>query len=331
MSKNASDTTNYPNGVTSWGAPVSGMPVILGASGSGTIWFVSADRGSDGNSGLTMDSAFLTIEKAYDMASSGDTIALSTNATHNLTTGLAITKSRINFVGLDFPGRLIQQGAKVQVTGNVDIAYVIKDTGTRNSFTNIKFIQSSTNANALNVFQGGGEGTLFNNCSFVFGVVDNLDLTTSSEFLAGTDSATFSNCVFGADTLLTSGARTVFKVDIVNTAEFKSNILENCKFFISSSEAGANFVGVAATGDILFSNLFNNCQMVASIDSAGGVALTRAVISPNGMSKGTLYFSNCAAFGVTNFGTNGTNNDNIQTYGPASTGTDLVGLAPTAT
>lgn len=328
-----SSYTNFPNGVTSFGVPLSGsLPLVLGSTGVGTYYFVDPTNGSDGNPGTSPDMALATIEEAYDLAVSGDTIVLSTNATHNLTAGLTVSKSRINFIGADFFGRQVQQGAKVQLGGALTDAFVIKVTGVRNSFNNIKFIQGSTAATALNVLQEGGEGSLYNNCSFVFGVASNLDLTTASEVLAGSDSATYNNCVFGADTLLTSAARTVFLIDqVTSSQEFKSNILTRCKFIISSSEAGAQFVSMAANGDVLFTNLFEDCTFMASVDSAGGVALTKAVSTANGTVKGTLNFAYPRAFNVTNFGTNGTNNDNLQVVAPLVSNTDLVGVAPIAT
>ena len=104
-----------------------------------------------------------------------DIIVLNAQSSYSLTTGIDWTKSRIHTIGMDGGNRLVQQGTKIQVTGAVDTAYVVKNTGVRNSWVNIKFIQSSTHASALTVFQDGGEGALYKNCSFVFGVVDNLD------------------------------------------------------------------------------------------------------------------------------------------------------------
>ena len=278
---------------------------------------------------------YTSLATAYAATESNnnDVLLLDANSSHVLTTGLAVTNNRVNFIGMDGGDRFLQQGAKVQTTDAAAVAYTMKNTGTRNSFRNIKFIMNDTDAAALNVVQDGSEGALYKNCSFVFGVADNLGGTTAHEFLAGTDSATFIDCTFGNDTLLTSAARSVFEIDQVTASqEFKSNILRNCYFQISSSSASAYFVGLAAAGDILFTNTFDRCNFMASIDSAGGIALTLAVKTPNGTTKGTLYFSNCAAFGVTNFGTNGTNNDNLQVYGANNaSGTDFVGLAPVAT
>lgn len=275
-----------------------------------------------------------TIEEAISSANSNnnDIILLDGDTTHSLSAGIALTKNRLNFIGMDGGDRLQQQGAKIQLATAATTAYVLKNTGVRNSFRNIKFIQAATAATGLNVLQDGSEGSLYKNCSFVFGVADNLDLTTAHELLIGSDSATFLDCTFGSDTLLTSAARSVFHIDQVTTSqEFKSNIIRRCNFIISSSEAGAQFVKMDAAGDVLFTNLFDDCTFQASVDSAGGVALTRAVSTANGLVKGTLNFAYPRAFNVTDFGTNGTNNDNLQVVAPLVANTDIVGVAPIAT
>lgn len=277
---------------------------------------------------------FESYESAYAACTTNanDIIVLNGQSTYNMATvGLAFTKSRIHTIGMDGGHRLVQQGTKIQVTGAVDTAYVIKDTGVRNSFINIKFIQGSTHANALTVFQGGGEGTLFKNCSFVFGVVNNLDETTAHEFLAGTDSATFLNCTFGADTLLTSAARSVFHIDQVNGFEFKSNILRDCIFIISSSSSTATFIRLDAVGDILFTNLFERCSFVASVDSAGGAAIAEAVQTGTGTVKGTLNFAFPSVFNVTDFATaTSGRNANVQYVAPVSAAASTEGKQPTA-
>lgn len=326
--------TNYPNGVSSFGVPLTGqIPMVLGVSGVGNIYFVDATNGSDGNNGKSPQKAFATAEVAYAAAASGDTIALSTSATHSIALGINHTKSRINWVGLDFGGRQVQQGAKIQLATASASAYVLKNTGVRNSFTNIKFIQAATAATALHVLEDGSEGSLYQNCSFVFGVNSNIDLTTAHEVVAGSDSATFLNCTFGADTLLTTANRSVFHIDQVTTSqEFKSNILENCNFIISSSETLATFVRLDAVGDILFTNLFKNCTFIASVDSAGGVALAEASQTGTSTVKGVLCYVNPAVFNCTDFSTaTGGRNAATQVVATTSTaGTAGVGVTPTA-
>lgn len=278
---------------------------------------------------------YRTLAAAYTAVTSNanDVILLSAHTTHAVTAGIAWTKNRVHVIGMDGGGRLVQQGAKVELSGAVDSAYILKNTGVRNSFRNIKFIQSSTHANALHVLEEGGEGNLYENCTFTFGVVDNLDLTTAHEVVAGSDSATYLNCNFGTETLLTSANRSVFHIDQVTPSqEFKSNILRGCTFLLSSSETLATFVRLDAVGDILFSNLFDRCNFVASVDSAGGVALAEAVQTGTGTVKGVLCFSHPAAFNVTDFSTaTGGRNAAIQLVGVVTTaGTGGIGVQPTA-
>jgi hypothetical protein len=277
---------------------------------------------------------FSTLELAYAAATTNanDVIFLSANSTHSLSAGIAWAKNRIHVIGLDGGDRLIQQGAKVQNIVTDATAYVIKVTGVRNSFRNVKFIQISTVATALHVLEEGGEGNLYKNCSFTFGVADNLDLTTANEVVAGSDSATFISCEFGTETLLTSGVRSVFKIDqVTSSQEFKSNRMVDCNFVISSSETTATLISTAANTDVLYSNLFKNCTLVASIDTAGGVALAVAAKTSASLVKGILAFHNCAAYGCTNFASDAVGNDALYVYGGVNTGTDLVGVLAVAT
>ena len=278
---------------------------------------------------------YTSLETAYAAAESNnnDVILLDGNSTHTIANWIAWSKNRIHVIGMDGWDRLIQQGAKVQSTAAAADAYVIKVTWVRNSFRNVKFIQVDTNAAALNVLQEGGEWNLYKNCTFTFGVVDNLDLTTASEVLAWSDSATFINCEFWTETLLTSAARSVFKIDQVTTSqEFKSNRVQDCNFVISSSETTATLLSVVAATDVLFTNNFKNCTFVASIDSAGWAALAVAVKSIASLVKWTLNFHDCAGYWATNFASDAVWNDNFYVYGaPNATWTDNVGLLPVAT
>lgn len=278
---------------------------------------------------------YRTLNAAYDAATTNanDVILLSAHSTHTLTEGIAWSKNRIHVIGMDGGDRLVQQGAKVQTPSTADEAYVIKVTGVRNSFRNIKFIQASTNAAALTVLQEGGEGNLYKNCSFTFGVVDNLGGTTAHEVLAGSDSATYLNCNFGTETLLTSAARSVFHIDQVTSGqEFKSNILRDCIFLISSSSSTATFVRLDAVGDILFTNIFDRCVFVASVDSAGGAAIAEASQTGTSTVKGVLVYNYCSVFNVTDFST-ATSGRNAATQVVAAVptaGTAGIGVAPTA-
>jgi hypothetical protein len=277
---------------------------------------------------------FTTLEAAYAAATSNanDVILLSAHSTNAIATGIAWTKNRINVIGTDGGGRLVQQGAKVELSGAVDSAYVLKVTGVRNSFRNIKLIQSSTHANALTTLQCGGEGNYYQNVSAVFGVVDNLDQATAYEVVMGEDSGTFIDCLFGTETLLTSAARANIIIDqVTDGQECKSNIFKDCTWLISSSNTGAQSIKMAAAGDILFTNHFIRPSFLASIDSAGGVALTKAVSTANGTVKGTIYISYPVVHGFSDIGVNGTNNDNLYVFSHVPSAVDITSVQPTTT
>lgn len=307
---------------------IGSLPVTFG-----NRYFVDAN--GNGGDGSKRDFTFTSFTSAEDacVTNNEDQILLSAYATHSLSSGLDMDKNRIQVIGLDGGDRLVQQGAKVQLATAATTAYAMKNTGVRNAFRNIKFLQAATAATGLNVVQDGSEGVLYKNCSFAFAVADNLDLTTAHEFLAGTDSGTFLNCTFGADTLLTTANRSVFHIDQVTTSqEFKSNILRGCTFMISSSETLATFIRLDAVGDILFTNLFDRCNFMASVDSAGGVALAEAVQTGTGTVKGTLNFAYPSAFNVTDFSTaTSGRNAAVQIVSVSPTaGTAGIGVAPTA-
>jgi len=326
--------TNFPNGIASLGVPViGGAPVPI--SSTGKVFFVDYTLGSDGNPGTDPTFPLKTVDQAYSLCVSNryDVIVLMGSATHVLSSPLTWTKSRITVIGGDMAPRVVQQGAKIQSTTAGALSYVMKNTGVRNWFHNIKFIQASTVATALSVLEMGGEGNCYSNCSAVFGVVDNLDQTNAFEVINGEDSGTFLNCTFGNDTLLTSAARAVMSIDQVTSGqEFKSNQFKDCLFNISSSSSTAAHIRLAAVGDILFSNHFDRCSFIASVDSAGGAAIAESVQTGTGTVKGCLTFAHPATFNSTDFATaTGGRNTAVQIVGVVTTaGTGGVGVAPTA-
>ena len=240
---------------------------------------------------------FTTLDAAYTAATTNanDVILLQGNASHYVAVGgLAVTKSRIHFVGMDGGGRYLQQGAKVESTAGTAAVYVIKNTGTRNTFRNIKFVQTDDEATSLTVFQEGGEGTYFENCSFTFSDIDNLDQTNCYDFVHGGDSVTMRECTFGNDTLLTSAGRAVMAIDTVTSGQpFKNNVFKDCLWMTATSSTDLSFIRVLSTADVNFGNVFiNSIMMNALITSVGAAATDDAVDSVSDLLAGNLLFIN---------------------------------------
>ena len=298
----------------------------------GEVFLVLEDSDTDYNKifqRFGSENVFTTLNEAYEacVTNRNDIILMSAQNTHTVVS-IAWTKSRIHVEGLDGGGRYLQQGTKLQTATGTAGAYVIKNTGTRNSFRNIKFIQGSAEATALTVFQFGGEGNMYENCSFVFGVADNLGGTTAHEAVMGEDSGTFKECTFGNDTLVTSGDRAVMLIDEVTTGqEMKSCVFKDCLWSINSSEANANFIKINAAGDCKFTQTFINPIFNAAICAgSGGIALTDAVESVTGLVDGNLLFVSPAC-NCTNFCATVT--DQVQVVGMGDMTTSKVGIAVT--
>ena len=272
---------------------------------------------------------FTSLDSAYGAAESNnnDVILLDANSSHSVAVGgLAITKSRVHFIGMDGGGRYLQQGAKVQSTAGTAAVYVIKNTGTRNSFRNIKFIQTDDEATSLTCFQEGGEGTYFENCSFTFGDADNLDETNAYDFVHGGDSVTMKECTFGNDTLLTSAGRAVMAIDQVTSGQpFKNNVFKDCLWMTSTSSTDLSFIRVLGTADVNFGNVFiNPVMMNALVSSTSAAATDDAVDSVSGLIQGNLLFVNPST-NATKFCSDVT--DQVQVVGPTTT--NAAGLAKT--
>jgi hypothetical protein len=250
---------------------------------------------------------FTTLLAAYNAATTNnnDVILMDAHSVHVIASQIAWSKSRIHVVGMESGGRYTEQGTRIQGTVGAATAALIKVTGMRNTFRNIKFIQNDTNAAAINVIIAAGSSTLYQDCSFIFEVVDNLDLTTATEVLIGEAGGTFKRCVFGNDAILSSAARAVTTFDNVSGSATgdasKHCTFIDCMWTIQSSSADAVFVKVADTGALKFRTTMINPVFQAAINGTNvAITLTDAVTSATGLSEGNLLIvnpnSNCTNF-----------------------------------
>jgi len=258
--------TPFPNGVSSFGIPLAGPSV---PTTYGTIYYVDADNGSDGNNGKSMKRAFATVAKAYSMVTTNkdDVIVCSTNAAHALTVMLDVTKNRVHFVGLSY-GANRKYGLRSRWTmGNstttADIA-LLKVTGVGCTFHNIKFDSSSTVAASDYCVADGGEYTYFENCEIYKST--NLDETGAAELLANGDSSTYVNCTIGSLVNAISGA--ILRPCVLLTREIitgkvaRDVTFSGCNFWRKCGNTGNRFVYGANATDVERMLLFDRCLFV---------------------------------------------------------------------
>jgi len=281
----------------------------------GNYYFVDADNGSDSYDGKTMATAKATVAAAYALTTTNnnDVIALSAASSHAITEMLTVAKNRVHFIGLDGGGRQTGHGARLVMgltTAATDLA-VVKVTGVRCSFTNIKMESSNTKDESLYTLIDAGEYTIYRNCSFL--KLSDLNEATAADVVAAGDSTTWINCEFGAATLRATAARPVMIIDksLASSNGLMDNNFFNCNFVSYTSSADRRFIKLVANQDGQRYAMFRGCSFINWDIIATGTTMTNAVYAKSGQTQLYLIFdANTICVGCTNFA----NSDNAGVY-----------------
>ena len=261
--------TNFPNGISSMGVPVlwGGLPAT-----SGKYIFVDYTLGSDGNNGEDTTCPVKTVAQAYSLARTNkdDVIVLMGNASHVLSAMVTVSKNRVHFIWMDWTGwRLYGQNAKISmgITSAVTDVFWIKDTGVRNSYTNIKFVSTNTLTQHVAAFGWGWEYTLCTNCEMYADCIQ--DSNTHAEMVCNIDSPQFFNCTFGslATAVTWNKIRPAILLTAATVAAWKVTrdaYFDNCRFWKNAWGTATAMIKWAAT-DIERVMEFHDCQFVANV------------------------------------------------------------------
>ena len=260
--------TTFADGIFQFG----GLPVGNGTIPTtfGNVYFVDAVNGVNTGSGSSPAGAWKTVEYAYSRVKNNndDIIAIRGGSTDNvLAASLAVTGSRVHFIGLDGGWRQYGQGAKISVTassGATNLAALI-NTGSRNTFTNLKVISNSVVAQGLYALAEGGEYAQYSNCEFYLS--SHLDLTTAAHAVVNGDSAQFSNCTFGslADAITaTSLHPALLLTQNIVTASSVCRDVEflDCLFWTQAANTANNLVYSGGATDVQRMMLFKRCGFI---------------------------------------------------------------------
>lgn len=266
--------TNFPGGVSSSGIPVTGAGTIPASPGK--IYFVDYGNGSNANKGTDIKKPLKTVEYAYSLAESGkdDVIALIGSSTHALSAMLNVSKSRVHFIGVDgTDGRPYGQNAKISlgVTTSAADVFCMKNTGVRNSFTNIKFISNNTVTESLYCVGEGGEYAVYTNCE-IYKSTD-LDQNLSAELVLNGDSAQFNGCTIGSLADARSGTvirpNVLLSKDTVGAGKVtRDAVFNGCLFWIQASHVNCRFVYGANASDVERMLLFRGCGFINNLASS---------------------------------------------------------------
>jgi hypothetical protein len=296
--------TTFADGLYQFG----GQPVGSGLPPTpGNVYFVNYTSGVDAGPGNSPTKPWQTIEYAYSQVTSGndDIICLMGSATHVLSAMLTVSKSRVHFIGIDGTnGRYYGQNAKVSLTATSGATnvFTMKNTGVRNSFTNIKWINASTVAEGLYCVGEGGEYALYTNCEFYKST--DLNETTAAELVLNGDSAQFYNCTFGslADLLVGNIIRPCVELtkEIVGAGLVtRDAIMVDCQFWRQLAGTAGVFIRAAASGDVeRLLRLERPTFVAANLGSTPAVCIASATLT-----DGWIAVNNPAGFNVTKIAT----------------------------
>jgi hypothetical protein len=232
-----------------------------------------------------------------------------------------ISKNRVTIIGLDgCPGRMYGQNAKVSLTaltGATNIA-TIKNTGVRNNFINIKFINESTVAEGIYCFADAGEYTYMLNCE-IYKSTD-LDVTGAAELVCNGDSSMYVNCFIGSTVNAISGAIirpcVTFSRGLANTGAVARDVsFIGCTFARKFGNVANRFIYGAEANCIERMALFEKCKF-------WGAKLSTAIPAQNvsfgsSLTDGDVLLKDCSAM-------------RASTKVSTTTGVFVDGAAPTA-
>ena len=252
---------------------------------------------------------FTTVAAAYAAAETNrnDVIMLSAYSSHTLTEMLTVSKSRIHFIGMDMGKRLKAQGARISmgVTVDTDDIAAILNTGTRNSFRNLKISSSNTLDEHLSCFIDNAEGTYIENCNIA--AISKAD-ADACDMWCSADSSTYREVTFGADNVMNSAAFYNIKFDGKTgggSLQAKCCTFIDCVFDMQCASAAAAtscFMKVTDKAAIQHNILVKDCVFENFINASGGVILTDAFLGASSTTNGDINLVNPTIFGATGVG-----------------------------
>ncbi len=273
---------------------------LLSIQGSGNIFYVDYRNGSDSNSGEDWPNAFRTYSAAVAAVTTNnnDVILIDGDSTVVETAMVTLSKNRVHTIGVNGALGHYGQGAKISVgvtTAATDIA-TFKNTGVRNTFTGLKFINENTVAEGLYSVAEGGEFARYLNCEFYKST--DLDDAGASEFLHNGDSSQFYNCTFGSSANETGNIRAnVLVTATLAGTKCRDSYFENCIFLAKADDTDKVMVYGANATDVERMFLMKDCTFFNNPLGAGTPA--HAVGFGAAQTEGAVILKNCTSVDCT--------------------------------
>jgi len=281
--------------LTMGGVPVS--PHLLGMS-YGDKYFLDPANGNDSNDGRTPDTAFKSMETAYDALTDNNNDILyyiGGSSSLSLTEQLVWAKSYTHLVGICAPVGPAKR-ARIFMTSTVTSTPMVQITGTGCVFSNLYFFHGIADASALVCVEVTGGRCFFDNCHFAgIGNATQDAAGACSLKLNGAEECTFSNCQIGLDTQGTRGANSS---EILIDGSTKRVKFDSCLIYAYISNASHVLVKLADASAIDRYLWFKDCLFLSQ-SLNNGTAMTSVVSAPANMVTSYLIRQNSPIVGAT--------------------------------
>lgn len=268
-----------------------------------------------------------------------DVIVLDGDTTHTLSAELNVTNNRVHFVGLDYlMGIRRRYGHSTKVSLGVTTAAgdqsTVLNSGVRNSFRGIKFMNSNTVAQGIYCFMDGGEYTYMEGCE-IYKSTD-LDQTGAAELVCNGDSSMYVDCYIGSTVNAISGAIirpcVLMSRGTISGKAARDTTFERCIFARNCGNAANRFIYGANANDVERMCFMNECVFWNTALAAGTPA--QNVAFGAAQTDGSVLLNNCVAV---NSGTAMSTTTNVFVNGSANGGDSVtegaaqIGIALQAT
>ena len=276
------------------------IAALLGMFTPGDIYYVDYRKGNDPNDGLTWKTALRTYSEAIRRVTSNnnDVILIDGDSTVEELAMVYLTKNRVHTIGMNgFAGHM-GNGAKISmgITTAVTDFGTFQNSGVRNTFTGIRFMNGNTEANALYNVKEGGEFTRYQNCEFYKS--SHLDHAVACDFLHNGDSTMHYNCTFGSTANETGDIRPNMNLtQILAGKKCRDAYLENCLFLSKADDTDKVMVYGDNATDVERMLTMKNCTFVNNLLSAGTPA--HAVGFGAAQTQGSVLLQDCASVDCT--------------------------------
>lgn len=247
----------------------------------GNTYFADYRNGADTNNGLSRANArkkISSINTNLVTSNNNDLVVIDPDSTVVETAMVTVSANRTKFVG-DTSGRIMGAGAKWSVgvtTAATDIGTVL-NTGVRNEFHGIKFMNSNTVAEGIYCLVESGEYTVYSN--FEIYKSTDLDQTAASELVLNGDSCQFSHGTIGSLANAQTGTTIRPCVALNNnlapsgTKQMRECYFDGVRMLKHSGHTSSAFVWATADADVERTLELHDCKFINAVLSAATPAV----------------------------------------------------------